>query len=98
MDHALPESFFQYDRLALAEAIIEREGDRYRPSTYLEFRRRYEREDSGEREWLSPARETIEFLEPATTEDLLDELSRVAVGISKQTRIPSTLEDPDCEP
>jgi hypothetical protein len=91
VDHALPESFFQYDRLALAEAIMERDGDRYRPSTYLEFRRRYERDDPGERKWLAPAREAIEFLDKTTTGELLDELSGIARAISQKTRIGSTV-------
>jgi hypothetical protein len=91
VDHALPETFFQYDRLALAEAIMERDGDRFRPSTYLEFRRRYESEDAGERKWLSPAREAVESLDPEATEDVLYELSGVAFRISGATGIPSTL-------
>ena len=36
--------FYKYDRVSLAEAVIEREGDRFRPSTYLEFRRKIEAE------------------------------------------------------
>src|SRR5919109_4512040 len=69
VDYALPESFYRYDRLALAEAVMERDGDRYRPSTYVDFRRRYEGEDSGEREWLSPARDAIAFMDPTTAQD-----------------------------
>ena len=62
VDYALGAGFYQYDRLALAEAVMEREGDRFRASTYLEFRRRYESKESGEGEWLAPAREAIQSL------------------------------------
>jgi hypothetical protein len=91
VDDALPRSFYQYDRLALAEAVMEREGDHYRPSTYLEFRRRYESEDSGEGEWLAPARKAIEALGKNTTSNVLDELRTVAHRISRETGIPSGL-------
>jgi hypothetical protein len=33
VDLALPGSFYQYDRLALAEAVMEREGEHFRAST-----------------------------------------------------------------
>lgn len=42
--------FHQYDRLSLAESVIEREEGQFRGSTYLEFRRRYEPEGSAERQ------------------------------------------------
>ena len=95
LDRALPDSFYQYDRLALAEAVMEREGDRSRASTYLEFRRRYESEESGEGKWLAPAREAIEGLGKETTSNLLDELSTVARRLSTETRIPSGLRGED---
>jgi hypothetical protein len=91
VDDALPRAFYQYDRLALAEAVMEREGDRYRPSTYLEFRRRYESEASGEGRWLAPAREAIQDLGENTTSNLLDELTRIARRLSRETGIPSGL-------
>jgi hypothetical protein len=91
LDRALPDSFYQYDRLALAEAVMEREGDSSRASTYLEFRRRYESEDSGEGKWLAPAREAIEALGKETTKKLLDELGTVARRVSQETGIPSGL-------
>src|SRR6266487_2416666 len=49
----------QYDRVALAEAVVERDGESFRPSTFLEFRRRME---GRERHWWQPARDSISGL------------------------------------
>jgi hypothetical protein len=81
--------FYKYDRLALAEAVMEREGERFRASTYLEFRRRYENKDSGEREWLAPACEAIQRLSDERTARLLSDLRTIAVRISDEANIPS---------
>jgi len=56
-------NLYQYDRVSLAEAMIEREGEQFRPSTYLEFRKRYEAEGSPEKEWLTPASKAIRSLD-----------------------------------
>ena len=93
VDYALGGAFYQYDRLALAEAVMEREEDRFRTSTYLEFRRRYESKESGEGEWLAPAREAIQSLTKDETEDLMDRLRTIAVRIAAETNIPSGLRD-----
>ena len=94
VDYALGgAAFFQYDRLALAEAVMEREGDRFRASTYLEFRRRYESKDSGEREWLAPAREAIQSLTEDRMGKLLDQLRTIAVRIADEASIPSGLRE-----
>jgi hypothetical protein len=39
---AVGEDFFQYDRLALSEAVLDRVHDGFRLLVYSEFRRRYE--------------------------------------------------------
>jgi hypothetical protein len=93
VDQALGGAFYQYDRLALAEAVMERDGDRFRASTYLEFRRRYESKESGEGEWLAPAREAIQSLNEVRTERLLTELKLIAVRIGSETDIPSGLSE-----
>lgn len=90
--YALGERFYHYDRLALAEAVMERDGDRHRVSTYLEFRRRYESEGQREKEWLAPAREAIESLmTPTKTKLLRKRLKQIAVRLSGETGIPSRL-------
>ena len=95
VDYALGGAFYHYDRLALAEAVMEREGDRFRASTYLEFRRRYESKDSGERKWLAPAREAIQSMTEESTESLLGHLRMVAARIAKDADIPSGFREPN---
>src|SRR5262249_36905202 len=72
--HLYPE-----DRLALAEAVMEREGEYFRASTYLEFRRRYESDELAHGAWLAPAREAIQAMDAGTASSLLDEVRSIAV-------------------
>ncbi len=83
--------FYQYDRIALAETVIEHEGDVFRTSTYLEFRKRYEAENSPEKQWLMPASKAIRSLSNTQMEDLLATLKTKAKGIAKKTDIDSSL-------
>jgi hypothetical protein len=83
--------FFQYNRISLAEAVMEREQDRFRTSTFLEFRKRYEAEDSPERRWLAPAREGIKSLSQEKMQTLLDSLAEIALRVSKETGVSTSL-------
>jgi hypothetical protein len=91
VDLKLGEQFFKYDRLTLAEAVMETQGDRFRLSTYLEFRRRYEDANSGEREWLRPAREAVQTLTEKRIGKLMTELRRIAERVADDAGIPSSL-------
>jgi hypothetical protein len=81
----------QYDRIALAETVIEHEGDVFRTSTYLEFRKRYEVENSLEKQWLMPASKAIQSFSNSQMEDLIATLKTKAQGIAKKTGIDSSL-------
>ena len=81
----------QYDRVSLAEAMIEREGEQFRPSTYLEFRKRYEAEESPEKKWLTPASEAIRSLDNKQMLSLVDSLRTIAIRIAEKTGVPSSL-------
>jgi hypothetical protein len=83
--------FYQYDRIALAEAVMELSGQDFRASTYLEFRKRYQGHDSTERQWLAPAKEAIQQLTGNKMQDLLELLREIAIRISEQTKITSSL-------
>lgn len=87
--------FYQYDRIALAEAVTERDEGGFRTSTYLEFRRRYEMKDSPEKLWLEPARTAIRTLSEnkSTMKDLLESLEGVALKIADITGITTSLVD-----
>ena len=95
VDRALGEGFYKYDRLVLAEAVMQRDGDGFRVSTYIEFRSRYENESHQEREWLAPARMAIQSLTPESTKLLRDRLGRIAVRLSEETSVPTSLPQSD---
>ena len=83
--------FYQYHRISLAEAVIEYDEQHFRASTYLEFRRRYENSESPERKWLTPAIEAIASLSEKPA--LLTKLKEIALKISEQTDMPSSLKE-----
>ena len=95
VDNALGEGFFKYDRITLAEAVMETTGDRFRASTYLEFRRRYESGATHERAWLAPARDAVQNLEKEQIEELIGELRKIAEKIAEQASIASGLPEDD---
>ncbi|HKQ02772.1 MAG TPA: hypothetical protein VJ735_20815, partial [Actinomycetes bacterium] len=67
--------FQQYDRIALAEAVLEQDERGFRPSTYLAFQHRYVEGASGEASWLERARTAVGGL----GED--SNLSRLVTGL-----------------
>jgi hypothetical protein len=91
LDPKLAGTVYQYHRLALAEAMIEREESGFRPSTYLEFRRRYESTEHGEQNWLAPALEGIRSLEKETVEEMMSSLHTIARRLESETRLPTSI-------
>jgi hypothetical protein len=71
--------------------MIEREGEQFRPSTYLEFRKRYEAEGSPEKEWLTPASKAVRSLDNQQMMSLVDSLGAIAMRIAEKTGVPSSL-------
>jgi len=87
--------FYKYDRISLAEAVIEREGERFRPSTYLEFRRKFEAEASAEIEWLAPARHVVRKLinQRGEIEDMRAPLVEIVQLVAPKTGIATSSGD-----
>jgi hypothetical protein len=88
--------FQQYDRLALAEAVLERdEGGGFRPSTYLAFHSRYMDGASPEATWLERAKAAVGSL--AKSKAIMDEwlalLGKIARQTSDTTGIPTSIEE-----
>ena len=79
-----------YDRVALAEAAVERDGAGFRPSTFLEFRRRVE---GPERDWWKPARASVAALQnqPDPVAPLMNALRALAVELSATTKMDTPL-------
>lgn len=92
IERQLPGShFYQYDRVSLAEAVIVHEGDLFRVSTFLEFRRQYETQNSLEKQWLKPASDAIQSLTLDQMKHLLDTICNKAVTIAEKTGIDSSI-------
>jgi hypothetical protein len=90
-------SLQHYDRVALAEAVVERDDETFQQSTFLEFRRRVEG-TGPEREWWEPARESVAALknEKSAVKPLMTELRTLAVALSPVTKMETSLEsEPD---
>jgi len=85
-----------YDRIALADAAVQWEDERFRQSTFLEFRQRVGGEGS-ERDWWAPARESVSALENngAAVSPLMKKLKLLVTEVSKVTMIKSALEGVD---
>lgn len=82
---------YQYDRVALAEAVIVHEGETFRPSTFLEFRKQYEAENSQEKLWLAPASKAIQTLPHEKMERLLDTIHKKSAIIAEKTGISTSI-------
>jgi hypothetical protein len=49
----------RYDRLALADSVLQRVNDKLQTSTYLEFKEKYEGKDFNIKSFLQPAKEFL---------------------------------------
>lgn len=85
--------FQQYDRIALAEAVLEQDERGFRPSTYLAFQHRYVEGASGEASWLERARTAVGGLgeDPRRMDGWLDLLGKIAHLTSAATGIPTSI-------
>ena len=79
--------FMRYDRVALAETLLQREEGSFRPSTYLEFRAHLEELDEKGQRWLTPAEQAVADLlaAPGSMQALLDATEGLARRISAFT-------------
>jgi hypothetical protein len=86
-------NFQQYDRIALAEAVLEQDERGFRPSTYLAFQHRYVEGTSGEASWLERARTAVGGLgdDPTKMDGWLDLLGDIARLTSAATGIPTSI-------
>lgn len=86
-------NFQQYDRIALAEAVLERDERGFRPSTYLAFQQQYMEGAAGEASWLERARTAVGGLgeDPGRMDGWLDLLGTIAHLTSSATGIPTSI-------
>jgi len=80
-----PSALFHYDRIALGEAVLERDDQGLRTSTYLEFRRRYESDEALPSEWRDRVWRTVKGFSGARRELLLTTLSELSQALGNAT-------------
>jgi hypothetical protein len=85
--------FQQYDRIALAEALLEWDAGGFRPITYLVFRSRYGEGEPGDASWLTSARNAVGSLgeDEARMDRLLDLLGKIAHQSVDATGMPTSI-------
>ena len=81
--------FFHYDKLALGESVMEKEENHLRTCTYLEFKNRYENDDTRLKQSLKPAKDFILNLDALGVTRILEILQDISTQLEKETRIPS---------
>lgn len=86
--------FYQYDRIALAEAIISLRDDHKTIGSYLEFRKQYEDSSSNFKSVLSPAREFITNIKTHELNEVMEKLYEIADRIDTQTGITTGIKNP----
>jgi hypothetical protein len=84
--------FQQYDRIALAEAVLEQDERGFRPSTFLAFQHPYVEGASGEASWLERARTAVGGLgeDPRSMDGWLELMGKIAHLTSAATGIPTS--------
>jgi hypothetical protein len=86
--------FMRYDRLTLAETLLQRENGSFQPSTFVEFRSRLEALEDEDRSWLRPAEQAVADLlsAPKSMQALLDATKDLARRISAFTDFACSIE------
>jgi hypothetical protein len=84
-EDAWPSGLLHYDRMALGEAVLERDDEGFRTSTYLEFRRRYESDEALPREWRDRVRKAVEDFSGRPRDTLLAILSHLSHALEEAT-------------
>lgn len=84
-------AFYRYDRLALADSVLQRVNDKFQIFTYLEFKEKYEDKESSLKSILQPAKEFVGSLAGPEVEPIMNELSEIAFKIRNETRIETSI-------
>jgi hypothetical protein len=85
--------FYRYDRLALADSVLQRVNDKLQTSTYLEFKEKYEGKDSNIKSSLQPAKEFVASLDGSEVDTIMKELSEIAFRIKDETGIATSIKE-----
>jgi hypothetical protein len=88
--HFEGQNFYRYDRIALAEALIERKDDWSRPVTFSSFRLQYESSQVLQKA-LGPAVNALATWEKEDMRKLMALLSKMANLFNKVTKVPTAI-------
>ena len=89
-------SIKEYDRIAIAEALLVSENDRLRVGNYLEFSERFS--DSAMHKWLAPLQEAVPVLNLENDRDYIAErLCKVSFEIANRIGVKCSLPVDNCK-
>lgn len=88
LEATLGRKLLRYNRLALAEAALERESDQYRVLIYSEFRRRCETPEWGLQRLVESATDALTALTGTEMTDLETRLDRIVGQLESITKVP----------
>lgn len=80
-----PVDLFRYERIALGEAVLERDDDGFRASTYLEFHRRYESDRALPAGWRHRVWTAVEDFTPPRRDRMLSALADLSRALGDAT-------------
>jgi hypothetical protein len=86
-----------YDRIALGEAVLERDDQGSRPGTYLAFRNRFGEGATEDREWLARAAEAVNKLPPESINRDLALLGTIVHLAADITKLPPSITEKETE-
>jgi hypothetical protein len=84
-------AFYRYDRLGLADSVLQRVNGKFQTSTYLEFKEKYEGKDSNIKSSLQPAKEFVASLNGSEVDPIMKELRDIAFRIKNETGIATSI-------
>jgi hypothetical protein len=86
--------FYQFDRIALSEAIISLKGEHQTIGSYFEFRKQFEDSNSNLKSTLSPATEFIVKIKSRDLNPVMEKIYEIAIKIDTQTGITTGIKNP----
>ena len=96
LDSKIPDAgFHRYDRLALAELVIERVEGRLVIRPYIEFSKQYEKLSHEKEELLLPAKSFVLFLkdQKSKSDELMKNLMAIDTQVAKETKIEPRIQE-----
>jgi tetratricopeptide (TPR) repeat protein len=88
-----PTMFYRYDRQLLAETVLEKDGQYFWVSSFLDFRKQYDDPSSNIRSLIAPAKEFVLQLDRSNVIAIMKDLSTIAERLAEETDIRTSITD-----